>query len=304
VLASLPLFLFKASPPSNMKPIEVGSNTSDSEVNEELINNSTASSQMSFGSSITELPSLLMNMFGNKIFMAVTFTSCSEFSIVVAFLTFMPKYIQDQFSVDPSVAAIMCGGILLPAAGIGIMTGGFFIRKYDLNMFGCAKMALISSSISFILFIPAVLFTCGNAPIAGVNVPYPVGNTTLAKPGELPLAECNDNCNCDSVYQPICSDEITYQNPCFAGCKSVNKSDSSFFDCSCISTQPVVSVALGACDNNCTNVLIPYLIAIFFITMVTCCAQTPAIFITLRCVNEDERPIAMGCQYLLLRLLA
>ena len=41
VLTSLPLFLFKASPPSNMKPIEVGSNTSDSEVNEELINNST-----------------------------------------------------------------------------------------------------------------------------------------------------------------------------------------------------------------------------------------------------------------------
>ena len=40
------------------------------------------------------------------------------------------------------------------------------------------------------------------------------------------------------------------------------------------------------------------------ITMVTCCAQTPAIFVTLRCVNEDERPIAMGCQYLLLRLIA
>ena len=38
--------------------------------------------------------------------------------------------------------------------------------------------------------------------------------------------------------------------------------------------------------------------------MVTCCAQTPAIFITLRCVNDEERPIAMGCQYLLLRLLA
>ena len=40
------------------------------------------------------------------------------------------------------------------------------------------------------------------------------------------------------------------------------------------------------------------------ITMITCCAQTPAIFITLRSVNEDERPIAMGMQYLLLRLLA
>ena len=57
---------------------------------------------MSFGSSITELPSLVWNMIRNKVFMIVTLTSCSEFSIVVAFLTFMPKYIQDQFSIDPS----------------------------------------------------------------------------------------------------------------------------------------------------------------------------------------------------------
>ena len=42
VLTSLPLFLFKASPPSDHKPIEVISNTDDdSEVNQELINNST-----------------------------------------------------------------------------------------------------------------------------------------------------------------------------------------------------------------------------------------------------------------------
>ena len=57
---------------------------------------------MSFGTSITELPSLVWNMIRNKVFMIVTLTSCSEFSIVVAFLTFMPKYIQDQFSIDPS----------------------------------------------------------------------------------------------------------------------------------------------------------------------------------------------------------
>ena len=61
---------------------------------------------MSFGTSITELPSLVWNMIRNKVFMIVTLTSCSEFSIVVAFLTFMPKYIQDQFSIDPSKVSI------------------------------------------------------------------------------------------------------------------------------------------------------------------------------------------------------
>ena len=67
---------------------------------------------MSFGSSITELPSLVWNMIRNKVFMIVTLTSCSEFSIVVAFLTFMPKYIQDQFSIDPSKVSILIWAIL------------------------------------------------------------------------------------------------------------------------------------------------------------------------------------------------
>ena len=63
-------------------------------------------------------------------------------------------------------------------------------------------------------------------------------------------------------------------------------------------------IEIGACPINCNNSLIPYLALVFLITMITCCAQTPAIFITLRSVKEDERPIAMGMQYLLLRLLA
>lgn len=84
----------------------------------------------------------------------------------------------------------------------------------------------------------------------------------------------------------------------------MDKLNNTFTDCSCISTDPYVEIELGACAKDCTSTLIPYLVVIFVITMVTCCAQTPAIFVTLRCVNEDERPIAMGCQYLLLRLIA
>ena len=84
----------------------------------------------------------------------------------------------------------------------------------------------------------------------------------------------------------------------------MDKLNNTFTDCSCISADPYVKVELGACAKDCTSTLIPYLVVIFVITMVTCCAQTPAIFVTLRCVNEDERPIAMGCQYLLLRLIA
>ena len=148
---------------------------------------------------------------------------------------------------------------------------------------------------------------------------------SIMPPGTLPIAQCNQNCNCDAVYQPVCQDGTTYQNPCLAGCLAVNSTtgkcrnqnrqnyDSEFrfhtpvldlfFDCSCVE-DPTKAVTFGACSMDCYKSLVPYLALIFMITMITCCAQTPAIFITLRSVNEDERPIAMGMQYLLLRLLA
>ena len=52
-LAVLPLFLFKKEPPRYEERLQLSSD--NSELNEELINNSTTSSQMSFGGSITGL---------------------------------------------------------------------------------------------------------------------------------------------------------------------------------------------------------------------------------------------------------
>ena len=57
-LSVLPLFLFKKSPPKYAERLRLDS-SENSELNEELINNSTTSSQMSFGGSITGKVQLL-----------------------------------------------------------------------------------------------------------------------------------------------------------------------------------------------------------------------------------------------------
>ena len=200
-LSVLPLFLFKKSPPKYAERLRLDS-SENSELNEELINNSTTSSQMSFGGSITgkvqynilikfklrefspltrsvaawlqrrhgisspgcgikynyrlwnfsgssngpihisknlywdqkkchnffnwflieivfwtfkELPRTIFRQISNSIFTLISLSMCCEFTIVVAFLTYMSKYLQDQFSIDASISAIICGGILLPA---------------------------------------------------------------------------------------------------------------------------------------------------------------------------------------------
>ena len=48
----------------------------------------------------------------------------------------------------------------------------------------------------------------------------------------------------------------------------------------------------------------PFLVFVFIVTCVTASAQTPAIMITLRCCSDGERPLAMGVQFLIMRLLA
>lgn len=139
---------------------------------------------------------------------------------------------------------------------------------------------------------------------------YFLENGSISPRGELPIANCNLNCTCTGIYQPICFNDISYTNPCLAGCHTAE--NGSFLDCSCLTDQPNSrfnqigdsEIKLGACEKDCIKMLAPFLIMVFIITMVTASAQTPAIMITLRCVEDDERPLAMGVQYLVLRLLA
>jgi len=61
------------------------------------------------------------------------------------------------------------------AAGLGIVLGGYLIRRSDLDMVGCAKMATFTSILSICLIIPVFFLKCGSAPIAGVTADYPLG---------------------------------------------------------------------------------------------------------------------------------
>ncbi|XP_015265184.1 PREDICTED: solute carrier organic anion transporter family member 1B3-like, partial [Gekko japonicus] len=254
----------------------------------------------------------LKRVLSNRMYTLLLFISLLQFSSFIGYLTYNPKYMEQQYGQSASRSNFITGVIILPAVCLGLLLGGFIMKKYKLGILGATKMAFLTSGIAFLISVLYIVMDCENRKVAGLTVPYE-GQPVPQHASSLSSA-CNSDCNCGAnQWDPVCGEDgITYVSACFAGCKDLMGSGKNtvFHNCSCIENVGFMrrnfSAVLGECpkSDECSRKFIYFiaikLISSFFYAL----GGTPFYMIMIRCVHEDLKSLSLGVFMLVVRTLA
>ncbi|KAL6083814.1 hypothetical protein STEG23_022198 [Scotinomys teguina] len=240
-----------------------------------------------------DLPRAAVRILSNMTFLFVSLSYTAESAIVTAFITFIPKFIESQFGIPASNASIYTGVIIVPSAGVGIVLGGYIIKKLKLGARESAKLAMICSGVSLLCFSTLFIVGCESINLGGINIPYTTGEKLSDDflGSELELVVRNyTECACVQSRQVITPPTVGQRSQLRVVIVKTYLNENGY-------------AVSGKCKRTC-NTLIPFLVFLFIVTFITACAQPSAIIVTLRSVEDEERPFALGMQFVLLRTLA
>ncbi|KAL6459880.1 hypothetical protein MHYP_G00316390 [Metynnis hypsauchen] len=257
------------------------------------------------------LPSL-RRLFSNTVYLLIICTTLVQINGFIGMITFKPKYMEQTYGQSPSKAIFMIGILNLPAVALGIITGGFLMKRFKLNVLGAAKICIAASFFSFCLLLSQYFVHCGNTHVAGLTVSYQ-GEPEVSYQEQSLLSQCNSGCSCSlKHWDPVCSDNgLTYATPCLAGCQSstgVGK-EMVFHNCTCVGDAHLPaanrSAVLGQCprQDNCDRMFKIYMGVSVLGAFISACGATPGYIILLRSIQPDLKSLAVGMQTLIVRTL-
>ncbi|XP_067682433.1 solute carrier organic anion transporter family member 4C1-like [Haliotis asinina] len=296
--ASLPLFGFPRAIP--------GSEKHRRDLEEDVADQEKRSVLTVIKDTVGDFFKAVLKFLGNVELIFLSLGGAAEALIILGVGAFAFKYLAEMYDMPFDQAGYLLGGLILFSA-FGMVLGGILIRGFHLEGLGMARLnvglCVLSSVLGF-----AVLAKCPNVRLAGMEIPYP-GESSVG----TNIATCQGSCDCSrQAFNPVCgADDIVYYSPCHAGCINQNSLGplATYGNCSCVehsmnsTTNDVISTAVkGRCDIDCNNlyVLAPLLFLMLLSVLTT---TTPVSMATLRCVDPQLKPFALGFQWMLMRLL-
>uniref|UniRef100_A0A8C5PE52 Solute carrier organic anion transporter family member n=1 Tax=Leptobrachium leishanense TaxID=445787 RepID=A0A8C5PE52_9ANUR len=247
----------------------------------------------------------------NPLYALLLFMTLLQMNSFLGFITYKPKYMEQQYGQSISKANFITGVSTLPAAALGIFLGGLIMKKYKFGLVSASKMSFGTSFVAFLMSLLVFIIGCENNDVAGITVTY---NGQNVFQDHLLYSPCNAACKCSLMqWDPVCGENnITYMSACLAGCKSSMGSgkDRVYHNCSCIEAPSFQasnsSAILGTCprNENCARMFMYYIISQVLVTFVFALGGTGSYIIVLWSVSPELKALAVGVYMLLIRVLA
>ncbi|XP_013000742.1 solute carrier organic anion transporter family member 2B1 isoform X2 [Cavia porcellus] len=254
---------------------------------------------------IKAFPRVLLRTLRHPIFLLVVLSQVCMSSMVAGMATFLPKFLERQFSVTASFANMLIGGLTIPMAIVGIVVGGILIKRLHLGPMRCGVLCLLGLLLALVVGLPLFFLGCSAHHIAGINL----------QPDTQPRAElfpgCMAPCSCPvDGFNPVCDTDalVEYITPCHAGCTAqmvradLDTSKVFYSNCSCVAGGGPVPA--GSCDSACSHLVLPFILLVSLGVALASVSHTPSFMLILRGVKKEDKPLAVGIQFMLLRVLA
>ncbi|XP_069718240.1 solute carrier organic anion transporter family member 1C1-like [Phaenicophaeus curvirostris] len=254
----------------------------------------------------------LKKVLGNRMYFIFLCSSLLQFSSFIGFLTYKPKYMEQQYGQSTSKSNFLIGLTSLPPVGIGIFLGGLIMKKYKMGLIGATKFAFSMSFLAYVISLLHFFVGCENHVVAGMTVSYE--GKPIPYHENAIFSECNSDCKCASnVWDPVCGDNgLTYVSACLAGCTTSvgHGKNTVFHNCSCLEASSLWtgnnSAILGQCpkSEDCSRKFIYYTVIQVISGFCYALGGTPAYVIMFRCVQPEFKSLAVGLYTLIMRVLA